>query len=155
MVTKHFDNLNPSGEGWWRDQVSHRRLQHRVRVLRVWQGGEQEEAEDCSDGKYQNLVKPNNSNLYCVQFACLSFQFVLPPFQRMGLGARLLDSIYSHYKGDSTVVDITVEVWYFPDLGTWVIIFSRTHLTTSSDWETSLTPKIVSNWLPSRKTRCK
>jgi len=35
--------------------------------------------------------------------------FVLPPFQRMGLGARLLDSIYSHYKGDATVVDITVE----------------------------------------------
>ena len=28
----------------------------------------------------------------------------------MGLGARLLDSIYSHYKRDSTVVDITVEV---------------------------------------------
>merc|ERR1712013_377063 len=35
--------------------------------------------------------------------------FVLPPFQRMGLGARLLDSVYSHYKGDTTVVDITVE----------------------------------------------
>ena len=28
----------------------------------------------------------------------------------MGLGARLLDSIYSHYKGDATVVDVTVEV---------------------------------------------
>merc|ERR1719400_1102776 len=27
----------------------------------------------------------------------------------MGLGARLLDSIYSHYKGDATVVDVTVE----------------------------------------------
>ena len=40
----------------------------------------------------------------------LHSQFVLPPFQRMGLGARLLDSIYSHYKGDATVVDVTVEV---------------------------------------------
>ena len=38
---------------------------------------------------------------------------MLPPFQRMGLGARLLDSIYSHYKGDATVVDITVEVFPF------------------------------------------
>ena len=30
----------------------------------------------------------------------------------MGLGAKLLDSIYSHYKGDATVVDITVEVFF-------------------------------------------
>jgi len=34
---------------------------------------------------------------------------VLPPFQRAGLGSRLLDTVYNDYKGDSTVVDITVE----------------------------------------------
>lgn len=34
---------------------------------------------------------------------------VLPPFQRLGLGSRLLDAVYSHYRADRTVVDITVE----------------------------------------------
>jgi len=34
---------------------------------------------------------------------------VLPPFQRAGLGSKLLDAVYNDYKGDSTVVDITVE----------------------------------------------
>jgi len=34
---------------------------------------------------------------------------VLPPFQRAGLGSRLLDTVYNDYKGDSSVVDITVE----------------------------------------------
>merc|ERR1719154_821764 len=34
---------------------------------------------------------------------------VLPPFQRLGLGARLLDTVYSHYRSDRTVTDITVE----------------------------------------------
>jgi len=34
---------------------------------------------------------------------------VLPPFQRLGLGSKLLDTVYSHYKADKTVVDITVE----------------------------------------------
>jgi histone acetyltransferase 1 len=34
---------------------------------------------------------------------------VLPPFQRAGLGSRLLDTVYNDYRVDSTVVDITVE----------------------------------------------
>jgi histone acetyltransferase 1 len=34
---------------------------------------------------------------------------VLPPFQRLGLGSRLLDTVYSHYSADRNVVDITVE----------------------------------------------
>jgi len=34
---------------------------------------------------------------------------VLPPFQRAGLGARLLDTVYSEYKRDNQVIDITVE----------------------------------------------
>lgn len=34
---------------------------------------------------------------------------VLPPFQRAGLGARLLDTVYSEYQRDNQVVDITVE----------------------------------------------
>jgi len=34
---------------------------------------------------------------------------VLPPFQRLGLGARLLDTVYQHYRSDRTVTDITVE----------------------------------------------
>ena len=29
--------------------------------------------------------------------------------QRLGLGSRLLDAVYSHYRADRTVVDITVE----------------------------------------------
>lgn len=34
---------------------------------------------------------------------------VLPPFQRAGLGSRLLDTVYNEYRGDNSVVDITVE----------------------------------------------
>lgn len=34
---------------------------------------------------------------------------ILPPFQRQGLGAKLLETIYAHYKGQSDVLDITVE----------------------------------------------
>lgn len=34
---------------------------------------------------------------------------VLPPFQRLGLGSRLLETVYNHYKGDRNVIDITVE----------------------------------------------
>jgi histone acetyltransferase 1 len=34
---------------------------------------------------------------------------VLPPYQRLGLGAQLLDIVYSHYRSDRAVVDITVE----------------------------------------------
>ena len=49
--------------------------------------------------------------VFFFELLIVNFQFVLPPFQRMGLGAKLLDSIYSHYKGDATVVDITVEVF--------------------------------------------
>ena len=41
---------NPSGEGGWSDEVPHSGVQHGVRVLRLWQGGQQEEAKDCPDG---------------------------------------------------------------------------------------------------------
>ena len=32
---------------------------------------------------------------------------VLPPFQRLGLGAELLETIYGHFKNDTRVLDIT------------------------------------------------
>ena len=91
----------------------------------------------------------------CCVSQCWSIaQFVLPPFQRMGLGARLLNSIYSHYKGDSTVVDITVEVYL---LSFYNLALppkcSRTHQTILWDWETSLMPRTASNWLRSRRIR--
>lgn len=34
---------------------------------------------------------------------------VLPPFQGMGIGAQLIETIYNMFKGDPKVVDITVE----------------------------------------------
>lgn len=34
---------------------------------------------------------------------------VLPPFQRMGLGAEMLNTIYSNYQSDARVLDITGE----------------------------------------------
>lgn len=34
---------------------------------------------------------------------------VLPPYQRLGLGAKLLDTVYHHYRADRSVLDITVE----------------------------------------------
>ena len=34
---------------------------------------------------------------------------VLPPFQRMGLGAEMLNTIYSSYQSDARVLDITGE----------------------------------------------
>ncbi|XP_045115060.1 histone acetyltransferase type B catalytic subunit-like isoform X1 [Portunus trituberculatus] len=39
----------------------------------------------------------------------ISQMLVLPPFQRMGLGAEMLNTIYSNYQSDSRVLDITVE----------------------------------------------
>lgn len=39
----------------------------------------------------------------------ISQMLILPPFQRMGLGAQLLCSIYKHYIPQSNVLDITVE----------------------------------------------
>ncbi|XP_069680649.1 histone acetyltransferase type B catalytic subunit [Periplaneta americana] len=39
----------------------------------------------------------------------ISQMLVLPPFQRIGLGAQLLENIYKHYTCRSGVVDITVE----------------------------------------------
>ncbi|XP_071526683.1 histone acetyltransferase type B catalytic subunit isoform X2 [Panulirus ornatus] len=39
----------------------------------------------------------------------ISQMLVLPPFQRIGLGAEMLNSIYSYYKNDAKVLDITVE----------------------------------------------
>jgi histone acetyltransferase 1 len=37
----------------------------------------------------------------------ISQMLVLPPFQRIGLGAQLLDNIYRHYTIQPRVVDIT------------------------------------------------
>lgn len=34
---------------------------------------------------------------------------ILPPFQGLGIGAQLIETIYNKFKGDATVVDITVE----------------------------------------------
>ncbi|XP_069978242.1 histone acetyltransferase type B catalytic subunit isoform X1 [Penaeus vannamei] len=39
----------------------------------------------------------------------ISQMLVLPPFQRLGLGAQMLDIIYNHYKNNAKVTDITVE----------------------------------------------
>ncbi|XP_077300202.1 histone acetyltransferase 1 [Arctopsyche grandis] len=39
----------------------------------------------------------------------ISQALVLPPFQRNGLGAQLLQAIYSHYVSFNSVIDITVE----------------------------------------------
>lgn len=39
----------------------------------------------------------------------ISQMLVLPPFQRMGLGAEMLNTIYSNYQSDARVLDITVE----------------------------------------------
>lgn len=39
----------------------------------------------------------------------ISQVLILPPFQRQGLGAKLLETIYSHYQGQGDVLDITVE----------------------------------------------
>lgn len=39
----------------------------------------------------------------------ISQMLVLPPFQRIGLGAEMLETIYSHFKCKSNVLDITVE----------------------------------------------
>jgi len=39
----------------------------------------------------------------------ISQMLVLPQYQRQGLGATLLDTVYKSYRGDEKVVDITVE----------------------------------------------
>jgi len=39
----------------------------------------------------------------------ISQMLVLPNYQRQGLGATLLDTVYKSYRGDEKVVDITVE----------------------------------------------
>lgn len=39
----------------------------------------------------------------------ISQMLVLPPYQRRGLGAQLLETVYRNYGGDDKVIDITVE----------------------------------------------
>jgi len=39
----------------------------------------------------------------------ISQMLILPPHQRQGLGSQLLETVYKNYRGDSTVIDITVE----------------------------------------------
>jgi histone acetyltransferase 1 len=34
---------------------------------------------------------------------------ILPPYQRQGLGAQLLQAVYRHYCTDARICDITVE----------------------------------------------
>uniref|UniRef100_A0A336KDZ6 Histone acetyltransferase type B catalytic subunit n=1 Tax=Culicoides sonorensis TaxID=179676 RepID=A0A336KDZ6_CULSO len=39
----------------------------------------------------------------------ISQMFVLPPFQRMGIGSKIIEAIYSYYGSKPNVTDITVE----------------------------------------------
>lgn len=39
----------------------------------------------------------------------ISQMFILPPFQCIGIGAKLIEFVYNKFKGDPKVVDITVE----------------------------------------------
>ncbi|RWS18177.1 histone acetyltransferase type B catalytic subunit-like protein, partial [Leptotrombidium deliense] len=39
----------------------------------------------------------------------ISQVLVLPPFQKKGLGVRLLEAVYSYYKTKKSVIDVTVE----------------------------------------------
>jgi GNAT superfamily N-acetyltransferase len=50
---------------------------------------------------YEYYAYPNNTR------PRISQMLVLPPFQRIGLGAHLLDNIYRHYASQTRVVDIT------------------------------------------------
>ena len=52
---------------------------------------------------YQYYAYPANIRPRISQF------LVLPPFQKRGLGSRLLNAIYKNYHGNEKVVDITVE----------------------------------------------
>jgi len=49
-------------------------------------------------GREKNMKRPRISQM-----------LVLPPYQRQGLGASLLNTLYRNYVADSAVVDITVE----------------------------------------------
>ena len=42
----------------------------------------------------------------------ISQVLVLPPYQKKGLGSRLLNTIYQHYMNDDKVVDITGETFF-------------------------------------------
>jgi GNAT superfamily N-acetyltransferase len=50
---------------------------------------------------YEYYAYPNNIR------PRISQMLVLPPFQRIGLGAQLLDNIYRHYASQTRIVDIT------------------------------------------------
>ena len=52
---------------------------------------------------YEYYAYPDKKRPRIAQF------LVLPPFQRRGLGAQLLRSIYRYYQTSPSVVDITVE----------------------------------------------
>ena len=39
----------------------------------------------------------------------ISQMLVLPPFQKLGIGTSFIETIYQYFKGDKSVVDITVE----------------------------------------------
>merc|ERR1712126_326890 len=49
-------------------------------------------------GRQTNMKRPRVSQM-----------LILPPYQRQGLGAALLNTLYRNYLTDSSVVDITVE----------------------------------------------
>nr|CAD7413658.1 unnamed protein product [Timema poppensis] len=42
----------------------------------------------------------------------ISQMLVLPPYQRRGLGEKLLSTMYQHYINDNRVVDITGDLFY-------------------------------------------
>lgn len=39
----------------------------------------------------------------------ISQMMILPPFQKLGIGAKFIETIYQYFIGDSKVIDITVE----------------------------------------------
>lgn len=39
----------------------------------------------------------------------ISQMLILPPFQKLGIGTRMLETIYDHYRSQINIIDITVE----------------------------------------------
>lgn len=52
---------------------------------------------------YQYYAYPTNIR------ARLSQILILPPFQRLGIGTKLIETIYNHFKGNDKITEITVE----------------------------------------------
>lgn len=52
---------------------------------------------------YKYYAYPNNTR------ARLSQILILPPFQRLGIGTKMIETIYNQFKGNEKVIEITVE----------------------------------------------